>query len=108
MSPHVIHLERDQRFSTVVTQGCKPYMELALKYMVDAYADEPLVCIRGRDLLAIPAITAYAGLTAGLDLDGPVTDGVLRDIAMFQRWQGAHPERLKYPDRPRPGTIKPA
>lgn len=84
---------------TIVSAGHPSKVEVTLKYLTYAYPGEPLFCIRGRDRLAIPAITSYLGLTAGLTLHGPVEDAIFKDIATVQEWQDSNSGLLKYPDR---------
>lgn len=82
------------------TQGHEGDMRTALRYVVDAYPNEPLFIIRGRDRLAVPAITGYLALIEGhrgdivTDMKGQVNDHQVR----FVEWAFHNPDKLKYPD----------
>lgn len=104
MIPHYRYSD-DGALSIVHTDGDAARTEIALKYIVQAYPGEPLFCIRGRDLLALPALQHYLSMvernTDGPGtIEGPVAEAVRADIAALVAWQTAHDALLKLPDRP--------
>lgn len=91
--------------SNVTTDGDGESAEYTLRYIVDAYHREPLIVIRGRDLLALPTIREYADATQrslrpGEDR-GPVLEHIRKDFERFVNWQTANGGLLKYADRVR-------
>lgn len=78
----------------------------ALRYLVDAHHREPLIVLRGRDLLILPMIREYGHLTQntlrGGEDRGPVLECVKRDFDKAAAWQAANGRLLKYADRPVP------
>lgn len=78
---------------------------VALRYVADAHDGETLFCLRGRDLLLLPTISYYMNLVEGVqestgEIKGPVLEHVQEDYTAALAWQTAHPEQMKYPDRP--------
>lgn len=98
----------NHEISTANTNGDQARMMTALRYIAEAYSGEPLFVVRGRDMLAVPTATAYAGFASVVELQGPVLDAVFSDIQAIQLWQTANPTLLKYPDRKKSGKIHPA
>lgn len=91
-------IETEQGSSVVWTQGDPDRTGVAFRYIAEAYPEEPLFCIRGRDMLAIPAASAYLGLLAAHTFYR-VENAIMEDVAVMRKWQMANRDLLKYPDR---------
>lgn len=87
----------------LLTRGHEADAFNAIRYVRDAHEGEPLFVIRGRDMLAIPAITYYSHLTR---VENPHNAGMIPQIDRhrdrFQDWQRGNPQALKHAD-PFPG-----
>lgn len=95
-----IRIDHNGDWSTIYTDGDPSRTVTAARYIAEAYLDEPLFCIRGRDKLAIPTAKFYLSLLhAQPDIVGPVEEHINTDIAVFAHWQNRYPGLLKYPDR---------
>lgn len=95
-----IKLDYNGDWSTIYTDGDPTRTSTAARYITEAYPDEPLFCIRGRDRLAIPTAEFYLRLAYNEpQIKRPVIDAILEDLGVFEAWQYSRPEMLKYPDR---------
>lgn len=78
----------------------------ALRYIMDALPDEPLFVIRGRDVLALPVLSAYVqecnehGIYEQAYRAG-------KHLERFREWQGGNAKLTHLPD-PLPGESYPA
>ena len=62
--------------------------------------DEPLLLLRGRDLLAPEAMDYYLKLREDRGAD-PIAQSRLReDIEQMRLWQSQHSDRTRMPDQP--------
>lgn len=92
--------------SYVTTDGDADRACVAMRYIVDAHPEEPLFCLRARDLLTVPTIGAYKQALLVVQqhqpelISGPVLEAVEADFRAAVKWQGANGKFLKYPDRP--------
>lgn len=88
---------REGLTSTVYSMARDQDVLTTLRYLVDSYSNEPLIAIRGRDLLALPVIGAYANLAKSMGLDV----GYQRAMGKYDLvndWQQANLSLRKVPD----------
>lgn len=96
---HTLNRNGDQ-VGFAVTEGDMERTGVALRYIVDAYPDEPLFCIRGRDRIALYAVKSYLGYAIPLlGIASPVIREVVADVSALTIWQRENVPLLKYPDR---------
>lgn len=81
---HMFHI--DENYQLVKTSNNQPVPE-----------DEPLVIIRGRDRLAIPALEHYRELAVADHCNDYMLQRIDTDFDLFRAFKIAHPERMKQP-----------
>lgn len=69
----------------------------ALRYVVTAYKDEPLVVLRGRDALVVPVLTSYIKQCDEHGLEGQ-SNRMYRHLVRFQEWQRDYAKLTHLPD----------